>query len=55
VVPGPRHVRRLRYRWLDPEDRRTLAVESWSRVVGGSGQRHHITGDGVVLVEEGFV
>lgn len=42
------------YRWLDPEDRRTLAMESWSRIVGGSGQRHHITGDGVALVEEGF-
>lgn len=43
------------YRWLDPEDRRTLQVESWSRVVGGSGQRHHVSGDGVVLVEDGFV
>lgn len=43
------------YRWLDPEDRRTLEVESWSRVVGGSGQRHHVSGDGVVLVEDGFV
>jgi hypothetical protein len=32
-----------------------LEVESWIRVVGGSGQRHRITGDGCVLVEEGFV
>ncbi|MFE6994516.1 hypothetical protein ACFVAE_01010 [Microbacterium sp. NPDC057659] len=30
-------------------------VESWSRVVGGSGQAHVITEDGCVLVEEGFV
>jgi hypothetical protein len=32
-----------------------LEVESWIRVVGGSGQRHRITVDGCVLVEEGFV
>ncbi|TDV45547.1 ankyrin repeat protein [Actinophytocola oryzae] len=32
-----------------------LAVESWSRVVGGSGQRHLITRDGCVLTEQGFV
>lgn len=43
------------YRWLDPDDRSVLLVESWSRVVGGSGQRHHVSHDGVVLVEEGFV
>ena len=42
------------YRWLDDGERRTLDVSGWSRVVGGSGQRHHISGDGVVLVEEGF-
>lgn len=32
-----------------------LCVESWSRVVGGSGQAHVITENGCVLVEEGFV
>ena len=33
----------------------TLVSESWSRVVGGSGQRHEITTVGSRLVEEGFV
>lgn len=32
-----------------------LFVESWSRVVGGSGQAHVITEGGCVLVDEGFV
>lgn len=32
-----------------------LFVESWSRVVGGSGQAHVITERGCVLVDEGFV
>jgi hypothetical protein len=32
-----------------------LVAESWCRVVGGSGQRHHITAEGFVLVAEGFV
>lgn len=32
-----------------------LVAESWSRVVGGSGQRHEITTYGSRLVEEGFV
>jgi hypothetical protein len=32
-----------------------LIVESWSRVVGGSGKRHEITAEGSKLVEEGFV
>jgi len=32
-----------------------LTTESWCRIVGGSGQRHEITIDGCVLVEEGFV
>ena len=32
-----------------------LYVESWIRVVGGSGQAHVITHEGAVLVEEGFV
>ncbi|WP_156758592.1 ankyrin repeat domain-containing protein [Actinokineospora pegani] len=33
----------------------TLVSESWSRVVGGSGQRHVITAAGAELVESGFV
>jgi hypothetical protein len=32
-----------------------LVTESWSRVVGGSGQRHEITEKGTILIEEGFV
>jgi hypothetical protein len=32
-----------------------LVVESWSRVVCGSGQRHEITSEGSRLVEEKFV
>lgn len=32
-----------------------LIVESWSRICGGSGQRHEITTRGAELVEEGFV
>ena len=35
--------------------RNYLDVESWSRVVGGSGQAHVITVAGTVLVDEGFV
>jgi hypothetical protein len=33
----------------------TLVVESWSRVVEGSGQRHEISPERVRLVDEGFV
>jgi hypothetical protein len=32
-----------------------LFVESWIRVVGGSGQAHVVTHEGVTLVDEGFV
>ncbi|WP_328518100.1 ADP-ribosylglycohydrolase family protein [Mycolicibacterium arseniciresistens] len=32
-----------------------LDVQSWCRVVGGSGQAHRITIDGAVLTDEGFV
>jgi len=32
-----------------------LVVESWCRVVEGSGQRHEVTSQGFTLVEEGFV
>jgi hypothetical protein len=41
---------------LEPRGEDTILVaESWSRVVGGSGQRHQISARGTVLVEEGFV
>ncbi|WP_423382705.1 ankyrin repeat domain-containing protein [Burkholderia sp. LMG 32019] len=36
-------------------DAAMLVSASWSRVVGGSGQRHEITANGCTLVEEGFV
>ncbi|WP_446904069.1 ankyrin repeat domain-containing protein [Burkholderia sp. YIM B11467] len=36
-------------------DAAVLVSESWSRVVGGSGQRHEITANGCTLVDEGFV
>ncbi|MCA8095153.1 ankyrin repeat domain-containing protein [Burkholderia anthina] len=36
-------------------DATTLVSTSWSRVAGGSGQRHAITANGCTLVEEGFV
>lgn len=32
-----------------------LIVESWCRVVGGSGERHRVRPDGFELVEKGFV
>jgi hypothetical protein len=42
--------------WLETEhDQVQLVTESWSRVVGGSGQRHIVTPDGSRLVDEGFV
>jgi hypothetical protein len=42
--------------WLTGSGNRIkLIAESWSRVVGGSGQRHEITADGSKLVAEGFV
>ncbi len=41
---------------LDPDrDHHVLVVESWSRVVGGSGQRHEVTADGYELTDRGFV
>lgn len=42
--------------WIEGAGRNIkLISESWSRVVGGSGQRHEITTGGSVLVAEGFV
>ncbi|MBZ5790800.1 ankyrin repeat domain-containing protein [Burkholderia contaminans] len=36
-------------------DAALLVSSSWSRVAGGSGQRHDITANGCTLVDEGFV
>ncbi len=42
--------------WLEGRGEDTnLIVESWCRVVEGSGQRHKITVERPVLVEESFV
>ena len=43
------------YRFDQEANPPTLVVESWCRVVDGSGQRHRITRDSCELVEEGFV
>ena len=42
--------------WFEGDGQATkLVTESWSRVVGGSGQRHEITSAGSTLIEKGFV
>ena len=42
--------------WFVADDSRAkLIVESWSRVVHGSGQRHEITTRGSTLTDRGFV
>lgn len=42
--------------WLESEGvDAKLVAESWSRTCDGSGQRHAVTPEGAVLVEEGFV
>jgi hypothetical protein len=33
----------------------SVVTESWSRINGGSGQRHRITSSQIILEEEGFV
>lgn len=43
------------YMFIKMGDDPLLQVESWCRVVGGSGQRHHITTDSTELVAVGFV
>ena len=41
--------------WLEGRDESaTLISESWSRVVGGSAERHAITASGARLLEAGF-
>jgi hypothetical protein len=42
--------------WLEGEGEESkLIVESWSRVIEGSGQRHEVTANGSKLLDEGFV
>ncbi len=42
--------------WFESKtDGLTLISESWCRVVGGSGERHEITTNGLQLVDRGFV
>lgn len=43
------------YRLAVQDQQVALITESWCRVVGGSGQRHKITDQGIELLEEGFV
>jgi len=45
----------FKYYLTEKKEKPMLISESWCRVVGGSGQRHEITTDGCVCVEEGFV
>ena len=42
------------YQLFLEDNKLKLISSSWSRIVGGSGQRHEITKDGL-LVKEGFV
>lgn len=65
----PKDARPFEQRWLpipgmhggfayslsEESDAVVLIVESWSRVVSGSGQRHRITATGCELLEEWFV
>jgi len=43
------------YKLIERDGMPVLITESWHRIVGGSGQKHEITIDGCVLVDEGFV
>jgi len=42
------------YYFLSRKAPAKLIVESWSRIIGGSGQRHLITQNSTELVEAGF-
>ncbi len=44
----------FRYRLKKEDDNVFLISESWSRVCGGSGERHHISIEGTKLIEKGF-
>lgn len=42
--------------WFEGEGQAAkLVTESWSRVVGGSGERHEIEASGMRLIDVGFV
>jgi hypothetical protein len=42
--------------WFElKNDELELISESWSRIAGGSGERHIINKNGCILVDEGFV
>jgi len=43
------------YQLIEKNGKPMLISNSWCRIVGGSGQKHEITTDGCVLMEEGFV
>jgi hypothetical protein len=45
----------FRYELEADGEQSRLIVESWCRVVQGSGQRHVVSAAGSTLVEEGFV
>ena len=42
-------------RLVGEEESLMLMVESWCRIVEGSGERHEVTAEGYRLVESGFV
>ena len=43
------------YQLVEKEGKPMLISNSWCRIVGGSGQKHELTSDGCILIEEGFV
>ena len=43
------------YILISEDGRPKLITDSWSRVVGGSGERHEITTNGAKLIVKGFV
>lgn len=43
------------FSYWERSDGAGLIVESWSRVLGGSGERHEVSADGHVLVDQGFL
>jgi len=45
----------FKYKLFVKNGKPVLVTSSWSRVVGGSGQKHEITVNGCTLLEEGFV
>ena len=45
----------FKYELYEKDGKPVLESSSWYRIVGGSGQRHEITVNGIELIEEGFV